>query len=188
MRRTRLIKLAALACLLVGMLTGQVWAQAVNSNPQTVTLSASSSETITVGPPGVGTVNFTLGGAYPALGSSPVSWTTTWNIKPGHAAVNTCIYFTNATAALTDPDSTDKIPLSYVQADPGSGFVAIPAGPNCGQANSLQVKSGASSPPNHKGAGATMSATVSLEILDVTLLDLSAGTYTGVMNIIAQAP
>src|SRR5262245_36956745 len=76
-------------------------AQALNSGAQTVALNATLNESLTLSL-SANSVSFNLSpGNATNAGSSTVTATTSWVLKPGRNAVGVYAYFTSATAALT---------------------------------------------------------------------------------------
>jgi hypothetical protein len=152
-----------------------------NSNNATVLLNAPLAETLTVAA-GPGTVNFALPPNGPAAGDNPVTITTSWALLKTRSSVSLYAYFSSANA-LSD-GSGDNIPTSSV-----TGVVnGAPAAPFTSvtplAANGLTVFS------QLLGVGTYNSShgpdTIALTI-DTTGLGLPAATYTGTLNIQAQA-
>ena len=105
----KLIPVLALLTLLIPAAVCQL-----NSNTASVALNATLGESLTVAAT-PSTVTILLVSGRTALGSSPVTITTTWNLRAGRAAVTLVGYFSSATAALTDGAATpSNIPSSEV--------------------------------------------------------------------------
>src|SRR6266568_5380176 len=86
-------------------------AQALNSGAQTIALNATLAESLTLSL-SANAVNFTLAaGSAANAGSTSITATTTWVLRPGRTAVGVYAYFANAGAALTDGVG-DNIPSS----------------------------------------------------------------------------
>ncbi len=157
-------------------------AQALNSNNSTVALNAVLAESLTVSAsPAI--VNFTLVPSGTANGSAPVSVTTTWALAKTRTSVKVYAYFTSTTA-LTD-GAGDNIPTSSVLGAVGVGaFAPFTGGAATFNVNSIQVLNQAI------GAAGTFNSShtdsVALQI-NTTGLTLPAATYTGTLNIQAQA-
>jgi hypothetical protein len=154
----------------------------INSNNATVNLNATLAESLTVSA-GPATVNFTLAANGPANGSAPVSITTSWALGKTRAGVKLYAYFTSANA-LND-GAGDNIPTSKVTGSVNSGAAAPFTSVTPFGANGMTVFTAAIG-----GAGTFNSShgpdTIALTI-DTTGLGLPAATYTGVLNIQAQA-
>jgi hypothetical protein len=172
----------AVALALLGLaLAGAPAAYAqLNSNQATVNLNAVLGESLTVSA-GPGTVNFALAASGIANGSAPVSITTSWVLDSSRSSVACYAFFASA-VALTD--GTNNIPTANVQGSiNGGAWAAFTGGSGPFGTESQQIFSVAI------GAGNRNSSRVdSLDLrIDSTGLGLPASTYTGVLNIQAQA-
>jgi hypothetical protein len=156
-------------------------AQTLNSNNATVNLNAIMSESLTVAA-GPATVNFTpLAPNGLTNGDNPVAITTTWALKSSHTSVKLYAYFASANA-LTD-GSGDNIPTSKVTGKIDGAAVGTPFTGVTPFGNGVTVFS------LTLGAGtynSTHADTIALTI-DTTGLNLPAATYTGLLNVQAQA-
>lgn len=154
----------------------------LNSNNATVNLNAPLAESLTVAA-GPATVNFTLVPNGAAAGSAPVSITTTWALAKTRTSVKLYAYFSSANA-LTD-GAGDNIPTSNVTGSVNGGAAAAFTSATPFGANGMTVFTQAIG-----GAGTFNSShgpdTIGLTI-NTTGLALPAATYTGVLNIQAQA-
>lgn len=169
-----------LAVLALVLVVAPVSHAQLNSNTANVNLNAVLGESLTV-VASPGTVNFALAPNGPVLGSAPVAIQTQWALAAGRTNVSLFVYFASATA-LTD-GAGDNIPTSSVAGSVnGGGFSAINAA-SVFSANSLQVFSQALTAAT---MNVTRNDTVNLRI-DTTGLGLPAATYTGVLNVRAQA-
>lgn len=177
-KKARLI-LGALGLVLT---MSQVSHAQLNSNNATVNLNATLAESLTVAA-GPATVNFTLAANGPANGSAPVSITTTWALGKTRTSVKLYAYFSSVNA-LND-GSGDNIPTSKVTGSVNGGAAAPFTSATPFGANGMTVFTAAIG-----GAGTFNSVhgpdTIALTI-DTTGLALPAATYTGVLNIQAQA-
>jgi hypothetical protein len=153
----------------------------VNSNVATVNLNAPLAESVTV-VAGPGTVNFTLVPNGSAAGSAPVTITTSWALAKTRTSVKLYAYFSSA-VALTD-GAGDNIPTSSVTGSVNGGAAAAFTSATAFGANGMTVFNQAI------GVGTYNSThgpdTIALTI-NTTGLGLPAATYTGVLNIQAQA-
>lgn len=169
--------------------------QALNSNTSTVTLSATLGEslTVTAAPTTGSAVNFTLVSGGTATGSAPVAMTTSWIMKGSRASVTLTGYFSSATAALTGTGSSPAmIPTSEVLGQVTTGaptsFTAFTQTPGTGALGtagaSLVLFTQAVSGTNR---AASRNDNLNLEINLTSQPQLPADTYTGTLNLQAQA-
>jgi hypothetical protein len=152
----------------------------LNSNLATVNLNAVLGEAITVSA-GPATVNFVLVPNGVANGSAPVSITTTWALATTRTDVNLYAYFSTADA-LTD-GAGNNIPTANVGGSVNSGPSGTFTNVTPFGANGMAVFTQA------LGAGtynANRADTIDLTI-DTAGLGLPSATYTGTLNIQAQA-
>jgi hypothetical protein len=171
-----------------GLLCGRASAQ-LNSNSSTVTLNASLLESLTISA-SPATVNFSLVSGAAATGSAPVAIQTTWLLLPTRANVKLFAWFATPAAALTDGATTpNNIPSSEVFGQVTSGtptsFTAFTQSNTLGAANGgLLLFTQALSALNR---AATRSDNLNLKIDLTSQPQLPAGTFTGTLNIQAQA-
>jgi len=155
----------------------------LSSNNATVKLNAILNESLTVAA-GPATVNFTpLAPNGPTAGDNPVSITTTWALVKTRGSVKLYAYFAGANA-LTD-GAGDNIPVANVSGSV-NGVAAVPfttAAPFGGTGVLVfsQTLSGAGAWNSSHGPD-----TVAMTI-NTTGLNLPAATYTGTLNVQAQA-
>lgn len=154
----------------------------LNSSAGSVDLNATLSTSVTISA-SPGLVNFTLVPNGTATGSSVITVTTGWTLRPSVRAVTTYAYFSSAAAALTD-GSGDNIPSSSVSGSVNGGAFgaftgASPFAPN----SSITLSSTRILGNNRTGSH---SDTLNLSI-NTAGLTLPSGTYTGVLNLQAQA-
>ena len=91
----------AVAVLAITFGSTMTFAQALNSGAQTIALNANLAESLTL-TLSANAVNFTLSAGNPAnAGSTAITATTAWTLKPGRTAVGVYAYF-SSTTALTD--------------------------------------------------------------------------------------
>src|ERR1700757_2229795 len=111
-RRMKTKTLFRIGALALGMaLTTMASAQAINSGAQTIALNATLAESLTLSL-SANSVNFTLSaGSAANAGSTNITATTAWVLKPGRTAVGVYAYFVNAASALTD-GAGNNIPSS----------------------------------------------------------------------------
>lgn len=182
MKAIHMARLVLGALALVLVMSQASHAQALNSNVATVNLNAPLAESLTVAA-GPATVNFTLVPNGSASGSAPVSVTTTWALAKTRTSVKLYAYFSSANA-LTD-GAGDNIPTSSVTGSVNGAAAAPFTSATPFGANGMTVFSSVI------GAAGTFNSshgpdTIALSI-NTTGLTLPAATYTGVLNIQAQA-
>jgi hypothetical protein len=160
-------------------------AQALNSGAQTIALTANLTESLTLAL-SANAVNFTLtSGSANNAGSTNITATTAWTLKPGRTAVGVYAYFTAAASALTD-GAGDNIPSSsFFIADNGGTSTALTNTVAFGGAAAgLQLANVAITNANRASSHTDVMA---FNINLSTLGQLPANTYTGTLNIQAQA-
>jgi len=176
--------LLALTLIAVG-LSGAARAQVLNSGASPIALQAVLNDSITVSLSS-SAVNFTLTpGSANNPGSSSVTATTTWLLKPSVGSLNLYAFFSSSTAALSD-GAGDNIPSADFQiSDNGGAFTALTNTAPFGGANAgLQVSSTKILGNNRSG---TRNDVMNFNINLVPLPNLPSGTYTGTLTIQAQA-
>jgi hypothetical protein len=154
----------------------------LNSNVATVNLNAVLAESLTVAA-APATVNFTLVPNGTANGNSNVTVTTNWALGKTRTSMKVYAYFSSA-VGLTD-GAGDNIPTSNVLGSINAGaYAPFTGGTGPFGVNSLVVFSQA------VGTAGTFNSshvdTLGLQI-NTAGLALPAATYTGVLNIQAQA-
>jgi hypothetical protein len=178
---------AVVFTLIIAAASSSAFAQALTSTPaQTVSLSATLAESLTVSLSG-NSVNFNLTAGSPTnAGSTTITATTAWVLKPSRTAVKVYAYFADATAALTD--GTTNIPSSaFFIADNGGASTAVNqtiAG--FGSANgALQLGATTTITAANRSSNRTDAMAFNLNLS--TIPQLPASTYNGTRNIQAQA-
>lgn len=163
--------------------------QALNSNTATVSLSATLGESLTVSATPTA-VTFALVSGGTAAGNAPVAITTSWVLNGNRTSVTLVGYFASATAALSNAGPpVVNIPSSEVLGQVTTGtpttFTAFtqtaPLGP-AGAGLTLFTQSISAT-----NRAATRTDNLSLEINLASQPQLPAGTYTGTLNLQAQA-
>jgi hypothetical protein len=177
----------ALVITIIAAASSMASAQVLNSGAQTITLNATLAESLTLSL-SANAVNFTLAaGSAANAGSTNITATTTWVLKPGRTAVGVYAYFTAAATALTD-GAGNNIPSSAF-------FIADNAGPSTALTNTvafgganagLQLANVAITGAN-KSASRNDIMAFNINLTGGTLPQLPAATYTGTLNIQAQA-
>ncbi len=159
----------------------------LNSGAQTIALNANLTESLTLNL-SANAVNFTLSaGSAANPGSTNITATTAWTLKPGRTAVGVYAYFASAAAALTDGVG-DNIPSSaFFISDNGGASTALTNTVVFGAANGgLQLANVAITGVNKTGTRNDVMA-FNINLTGGTLPQLPANTYTGTLNIQAQA-
>jgi len=170
--------LGALA--LVPVLGPASYAQ-VNSNNATVTLTANMVESLSVSAT-PSAVNFTLAASGTSTGSAPVVITTTWTLAKSRTSVKLYAYFASATA-LTD-GASDNIPAANVTGALNAGTAAAFNSATPFSASGLTLFTQAITASNDNSSHGPDSLVLAINTAG---LALPAATYTGVLNIQAQA-
>ncbi len=183
MESRRILRIAAV--LLAMTFAASLASAQLNSGAQLIALNANLGESLTVNL-SASAVNFTLtAGSTTNAGSTNITATTAWVLKPGRTTVGVYAYFASATAALTD-GAGDNIPSSaFFIADNGGASTALTNTVAFGAANAgLQLANVAITGAN-KSSNRTDTMAFNIDLS--TLPQLPANTYTGTLNIQAQA-
>lgn len=157
-----------------------------NSLQGSVNLQAVLVESLTVAA-NAGTVNFTLtAGSAANPGDVTVTITTTWALVPSRASLTIYAYFDSPTAALTNVlDNTVVIPATNVQGSVNAGaFSAFTQNTPFGALHGLQI--GPAITITGANRSGTRGDTLALNI-DLSVLLIAAGDYTGTLRVQAQA-
>jgi len=159
----------------------------LNSGAQTIALNANLTESLTLNL-SANAVNFTLAAGTAANpGSTNITATTTWVLKPGRTAVGVYAYFASAAAALTDGVG-DNIPSSaFFIADNGGASTALTSTVAFGGANAGYQMANVAITGANKNSSRTDVMAFNINLTGGTLPQLPANTYTGTLNIQAQA-
>lgn len=173
------------ALLLVCLLTSLgATAQVLNSGAATIALNATLTESVSV-TLSANAVNFTLAaGSASNPGSTSVTATTVWTLKPSRGNLNVYAFFSSSAAALTD-GAGNNIPSSSFQiSDNGGAFTALTSTVPFGGANAgLQLATVKIIGNNKQGSRTdNMNFNINLSALPA----LPAGTYTGTVTIQVQ--
>jgi hypothetical protein len=176
MKRITVLLITLALCLV----PAQAQAVTVNSNVQTVALTMTVGESITLSATPA-TITFTYDGSNAATASGPVTVTTSWQLASGHTSVYESAYF-SSTTALTGPSS---IPTSqFMQKIDGTGTPsACNVSGNFSTTASCQPIINTTTVTPLTLSGRTDTLLFSLSGVGI----LGAGSYTGTINIAAQA-
>lgn len=182
------VKLICAAMAGVAMaLSASIASAQVDSGAQTIALNANLAESLTLTLSAT-SVNFTLSaGSATNAGSGTITATTKWTLGPGRTSVGVYAYFTSATAALTD-STGDNIPSSaFFISDNGAAAAALTNTVAYGAANAgLKLATVAITAGNRSGTRSD-AMTFNIDLSGGALPQLPASTYTGTLNIQAQA-
>lgn len=197
MRNFRKWLVAAGAVMVAASMPHMAMAQAINSTAGTVTLNATLAESLKVTVTGGASVNFTLA---PNTAANPGSTTSTvqtaWVLKPGRTQVTVWAWVPITAQAMADA-GTDYIPASAISATAAgsgsaggalnasvSGGAGVPAFVTPSTATGVQIGSVAITGAN-KASSTTTTLTWNIDTTGIP--QLPAASYTGVVNIQAQA-
>ena len=180
-------KFGAMTALLVAaaMFAAPASAQVRNSGASPIALNAVLSDSITLTLSG-NAVNFTLVGGSPNNpGSTGITATTTWLLRPSVNSLRLYAFFSSSTAALSDGAGHNIPSADFQISDNGGAFAALSNTVPFGGANAgLRVSSvlilGFSKTGTHSDA---MNFNINL----APLPNLPTGVYTGTLTIQAQA-
>ena len=182
----RNVKLGWLMTLLMtAALTVPARGQVLNSAASTITLNAVLSQSVSV-TLSANAVNFTLtSGSANNPGSTSITATTTWTLKPSVGSLQVYAFFSNSASALTDGAGNNIASADFQISNNGGAFNALTNTVPFGGANAgLQLSSTPILGNNRTG---TRNDVMNFNINLVPLPNLPAGTYTGTLTIQAQA-
>ena len=160
-------------------------AQVRSSGASPIALNAVLSDSITLTLSG-NAVNFTLVGGSPSNpGSTGITATTTWVLKPSVNSLKLYAFFSSSTSALSDGAGHNIPSADFQISDNGGAFAALTNTVAFGGANAgLQVSSVRILGNNKTG---TNSDVMTFNINLAPLPSLPTGVYTGTLTIQAQA-
>ena len=171
--------------LAAAMFAAPAQSQVLNSGASPIALNAVLPDSITLTLSG-NAVNFTLvGGSASNPGSTGITATTTWVLKPSVNSLKLYAFFSSSTAALSDGAGHNIPSADFQISDNGGAFAALTNTVAFGGANAgLQVSSVPIRGNNKTG---TNSDVMTFNINLAPLPNLPAGLYTGTLTIQAQA-
>lgn len=160
-------------------------AQVRNSGASTITLRAVLNDSLTVSLSS-SAVNFTLTpGTASNPGSTGITATTAWALKPSVGSVKVYAFFASSAAALTD-GAGHNIPSADFQISNNAGpLTALTTTAPFGGANAGLMLSNTRILGNNRSGSHTDSMTFNINLS--TVPSLPAATYTGTLTIQAQA-
>lgn len=180
---TRKLSRITVVALGLALATTMAAGQALNSGAQTIALNATLAESLTLSLSSHA-VNFTLAaGSATNAGSTPITATTTWVLQPGRATVGVYAYF-SSTTALTDGAGNNIPSSAFFIADNAAPSTALTGNTPWGTGTGLQMENVAISGTNRSSSQTdVMTFNINLS----SLAQLPAATYTGTLNVQAQA-
>lgn len=182
--RTQLGTVAGLA-LVTAMLAASAGAQVLNSGASPIALQAVVSQSLTLTLSG-NAVNFNLvAGSANNPGSTSITATTTWTLRPNVGSVNVYAFFGNSNSALTDGAGNNIPSADFQISNNGGAFNALTNTVPFGGANAGLLLSSTRILGNNKSG--THNDVMNFNINLSPLPNLPAGTYTGTLTIQAQA-
>ena len=160
-------------------------AQVLNSGAQPIALNAVLKEAITLNL-SANAVNFTLAsGSASNPGSTSITATTSWTLRPSRGSLNVYAFFSSSAAALTD-GLGDNIPSANFEiSNNGAPFAPLVNTVPFGGANAGLLLSSTRILGNNKTG--TRTDVMDFNINLSTLPALTPGTYTGTLTIQVQA-
>jgi len=171
--------------LMTATLTGPARAQVLNSAASTITLNAVLSQSVSV-TLSANAVNFTLtSGSANNPGSTSITATTTWTLKPSVGSLKVYAFFSNSASALTDGAGNNIPSADFTISDNGGAATALTNTVAFGGANAgYQMANVAITGANKNGS---RNDVMNFNINLAPLPQLPAGAYTGTLTIQAQA-
>jgi len=160
------------------VLPANAQATTVTSNVQTVNLTMTVGESLTIGPATPASISFS-----PTTGtaSGNVSVPVTWNLSSGHTTFTLYAYFSTATALTNGSGGT--VPTSSVNSTFTGGTTGLCNQAGLGGANTCATVPFTTSSTLSGSGSFTFGAWLSTGIL----ASLPPGSYTGTLNFAAQA-
>jgi hypothetical protein len=182
--RAQLVRVAA-ACALFAIAAVDSSAQVRNSIAQPIALNAVLSDSVSVNL-SANAVNFSLTpGSANNAGSTSITATTTWLLRPNIGFVSTYAFFSSSASALSD-GLGDNIPSADFQiSDNGGAYQALTNTVAFGGANAGLRLSSTLILGNNKKGSHTDTMTFNINLSSVP--NLPPNTYTGTLTIQAQA-
>lgn len=164
---------------------GYAHAQVLNSGASTITLQAVLNDSVSISLSS-GAVNFTMTpGSATNAGSTSVTATTSWLLKPSVGSVNVYAFFSSSASALTD-GAGNNIPSADFQISDNAGpMTALTNTVPFGGANAGLQLSSTKILGNNRASSHTDVMNFNINL--TPLPSLPSGTYTGTLTIQAQA-
>jgi hypothetical protein len=183
--QTKFVRVAAVLALAGAVLLAPAGAQVLNSAASAITLQANLSESLAV-TLSANSVNFNLTAGSPNNpGSTSITATTTWSLKPNVASVKVYAFFANSAAALTDGAGNNIPSANFQISNNGGAFTALTNTVPFGGANAGLLLSTTRILGNNRNGSHNDVMNFNMDLS--TLPNLPAATYTGTLTIQAQA-
>jgi hypothetical protein len=178
------LTVAVLALVLAG-LAAPAGAQVRNSGASPIALQAVLNDSITL-TLSANAVNFNLtAGSASNPGSTSITATTTWLLRPNVGSLKVYAFFSNSASALTDGAGNNIPSADFQISNNGGAFTALTNTVPFGGANAgLQLSS---TPILGNNKSGTHNDLMNFNINLAPLPNLPAATYTGTLTIQAQA-
>jgi len=182
---TKFVRIFGCCAIIVTALAAVSHAQVINSAAGTITLNAVLSQSVTL-TLSANAVNFNLtAGSAANTGSTSITATTAWTLKPSVGSVNVYAFFSNSASALTDGAGNNIPSADFQISNNGGALTALTNTVPFGGANAgLQLSSTRILGNNKTG---THNDVMNFNINLAPLPNLPAGAYTGTLTIQAQA-
>jgi hypothetical protein len=183
--RTKFVRIFGCCAIIIMALAPTSGAQVINSAASTITLNAVLSQSVTL-TLSANAVNFNLtAGSAANPGSTAITATTAWTLKPSVGSVNVYAFFSNSASALTDGGGNNIPSADFQISNNGAAFTALTNTVPFGGANAGLRLSSTTILGNNKTG--THNDVMNFNINLAPLPNLPAGTYTGTLTIQAQA-
>lgn len=183
--QAKIVRMAVLVGLLLTALGRSAQAQVVNSGARTISLQAVLTDSVSITLSSAA-VNFSL---TPGSGSNPgstsITATTSWLLKPSVGSVTLYAFFSSSTAALTDGAGTNIPSADFQISDNAGAFTALTTTVPFGGANAGLALSSTRILGNNRASSHTDVLNFNINLS--TLPSLPAGAYTGTLTLQAQA-
>jgi hypothetical protein len=174
-----------LALATVALLAIPARAQVLNSAASTITLNAVLTESVSL-TLSANAVNFTLtSGSANNPGSTSITATTRWTLKPSVGSLKVYAFFANSASALTDGAGNNIPSADFQISNNGGAFNPLTNTVPFGGANAGRQLS--STPIIGINKTGTRNDVMNFNINLAPLPNLPAGAYTGTLTIQAQA-
>jgi hypothetical protein len=183
----RLLKVGKVVAVL-GLLTvvaSLAQGQVINSGARPIALNATLSEGLSLSL-SANAVNFALtGGSANNPGSTSITATTSWTLRPNRGSLSVYAFFSSSAAALTDGAGNNIPSSAFSISNNGGAFLALVNTVPFGGANAGRLLSNTPILGNNKTGTRTDLMLFNINLTGVP--NLPGGTYTGILTIQAQA-
>lgn len=184
MPNSRTIRIAVLLSTLLLLAHVPATAQVLNSGAATIALNANLSESVSV-TLSASAVNFVLtAGSSSNPGSTAITATTVWTLKPSRGSLNVYAFFASSASALTDGAGNNIPSSSFEISDNGGASTALTNTVPFGGANAGLLLGSVKILGNNKQGTRTDNMNFNINLS--ALPNLPAATYTGTVTIQVQ--